>query len=328
MQPGTTMPFGPPQKTNVLETQSLRALMVAGSGNDPAPRPLSAASGLVRIGQRLYVVADDENDLGVFDLEGAQPGQRWRLIDAPTGAQSPGLSGSNPTRKALKRDLESLTLLPALTACPHGALLALGSGSRPNRQLGALLPLDASGQATAAVQLLDLSALYAPLQTLFAQPNIEGAFVDQGSLCLLQRGHQSQAVNACLRLDLQALLQTLPSGRPSAPVQAVQRFDLGARDGVALCFTDGAACPGGGWVFSAAAEATDDSYADGACAGSAVGFVNAAGALQTVQPLRHPCKAEGISVTATATGLALLLVTDADDRRVPAQLLSALLVLP
>ena len=152
-------------------------------------------------------------------------------------------------------------------------------------------------------------------------------------MCLLQRGHQGEAVNACLRLDLQALLQSLAQsqaqsltrGTPAAPLQAVQRYELGQLGGVPLCFTDGVACPGGGWAFSAAAEATDDSYADGACAGSAVGLVNAAGTLQAVLTLRRNCKAEGISVTATAAGLAFLLVTDADDPQVPAQLLAGVL---
>ncbi len=316
----------------MLETQWLRDLMLAGPGPGAAPQPLSAASGLVRIGQRLYVVADDENHLGVFDLDGGMPGQRWRMLAPPATAPGAGpavsKTSSKASRKALKRDLESLTLLPPHPGCPHGALLALGSGSRPNRQLGALLPLNAAGQATTAVQAIDLSVLYAPLHQQFAQTNIEGAFVDAGHLCLLQRGHQANAVNACVRLDLGAVLQTLASGTPAAPVMAVQRFELGHLAGVPLCFTDGAACPGGGWAFSAAAEATDNSYDDGACAGSAVGHVNAAGALTTMQPLHRRCKAEGISVAATPGGLTFLLVTDADDRAVPAQLLAGVLPLP
>ncbi len=323
----------------MLETQLLRTLMVAGNTADAVVRPLSAASGLVQVGNCLYVVADDEDHLGVFNLTGHAPGQLLRLFDeaAPsvcrtsatsatsTTPATPAVHANHSSRKARKRDLESLTLLPPFAGCPHGALLALGSGSRPNRQLGALLPLAACGQPTGAVQVLDLQPLFAPLHTLFSQVNIEGAFVDAGCLCLLQRGHLGDPVSACVRLELQAVLRALAAGAPAAPVQAVQRFDLGCLGGVPLTFTDGAALAGGGWAFSAAAEATSDAYADGFCVGSAVGWVNAAGVLQAVQPLRRICKAEGISVQRTAEGWVFQLVTDADDRQVPAQLLTGVL---
>jgi hypothetical protein len=61
-------------------------------------------------------------------------------------------------------------------------------------------------------------------------------------------------------------------------------FDLVHINGVPLCFTDGAALPGGSWVFSAAAEATDDSVADGHCHGSALGWVGTTGQIQRFNP--------------------------------------------
>lgn len=42
-------------------------------------------------------------------------------------------------------------------------------------------------------------------------------------------------------------------------------------------FTDGAALPGGGMVFTAVADDTDDSYVDGGCVGFAVGVLDASG---------------------------------------------------
>ncbi|WP_457447076.1 DUF6929 family protein [Roseateles sp. P5_E4] len=41
---------------------------------------LSAASGLVQLGPRLFVVADDEHTLAVFDVSGERPGQLHRLF--------------------------------------------------------------------------------------------------------------------------------------------------------------------------------------------------------------------------------------------------------
>ncbi len=85
--------------------------------------------------------------------------------------------------------------------------------------------------------------------------------------------------------------------------------------------TDAAALPGGAWVFCAVAENTDDSYFDGACAGSAVGVVGPDGVLRQMRGLHGAPKVEGISVLVRGDHLVLGLVTDADDPSVPSQLL-------
>ena len=90
-----------------------------------------------------------------------------------------------------------------------------------------------------------------------------------------------------------------------------------------LTFTDGAALPGGDWLFSAAAEDTSDTYIDGFCAGSAIGIVDADGTIATLEQLSLTCKIEGVAASATEHSIDLLLVTDADDRSQPALLLSA-----
>ncbi|MGL6110394.1 MAG: DUF6910 family protein [Rubrivivax sp.] len=87
------------------------------------------------------------------------------------------------------------------------------------------------------------------------------------------------------------------------------------------------ALPGGGWVFCAAAEDTDDSVADGHCTGSAVGWVDAADELWFLQPLSLSCKAEGIAAVVDGATAKLLLVTDANDRDTAAWLLAATLSL-
>lgn len=301
----------------MLEVRVVRTLSVE---TDAALGHLSAASSLVRVGQWLFVVADDEHTLAVFDATGERAGRLHRLFDGE-------LPGKPKARKAAKPDLEALAQLPPFHGCPHGALLALGSGSRPQRHRAALLALDEAGDLQATVREIDLASLYEPLHAEHEKLNIEGAFVSAGSFCLLQRGNSADAANVLIAFDWPAVQAWLSGTSPAPGPLNSTSYDLGDIDGVPLCFTDGAALPGGGWVFCAAAEATDDSYLDGPCGGSAVGVVAADGRLLGVWPLSLRCKAEGIAVIVENGVLQLLLVTDPDDRDEPALLLSATLAI-
>ncbi|RTL47063.1 MAG: hypothetical protein EKK53_00700, partial [Burkholderiales bacterium] len=230
------------------------------------PEHVSAASGLVHVGDRLFVVADDENSLGMFSLERDEAGTLVRLF--------PGELPSAPkARKAAKPDLESLALLPAFPGFPHGALLALGSGSHVQRQRGALLALNADGSPSGTVKEIDLTDFYSSLLAQYELLNIEGAFVGDDRLLLLQRGNQATPENALIGFDWTQTEEWLRGVGPAPKPVSSKVFNLGELDGVPLCFTDGASLPDGGWVFCAAAEATSDNYADGPCRGSAVGVV-------------------------------------------------------
>lgn len=296
---------------------------------DPATHPrgqphLSAASGLVRAGAWLYLVADDEHHLGLLPAGAAV---LPHLPQAPLVQLHRILPGDLPAepkaRKKRKPDLEALALLPASPAHPSGALLALGSGSKPNRQRGVVIALDATGLPDGEAQVVDLSALYTPLRAEFADLNIEGAFVAHDALHLLQRGNKGDARNACISYPLAPLLAWLAGTRaaPPAPLRTTL-FDLGMVDGVPLGFTDGAAVPHGeGWLFSAVAENTDDSYADGECVASAIGWVGADGVLQRMATLEGAPKVEGIA----PAGDRLLMVTDADDPECASRLLAVTL---
>jgi len=306
--------------TSMLTPRIVRELSVAAYGSGLAAH-LSAASGLVMVGKRAFVVADDELHLGVFDLASTEPG---RLIPLFEG----NLPASHEARKAGKPDCEALLRLPAFGAYRHGALMALGSGSKPSRERAALLPLDAAGAVGGVARTVDLAPLLATLRIPFPELNIEGAFLQGDALCLLQRGHARAAVNACIELGWPEVAAWLAAGGAVPQARAITRFELGAVDGVPLCFTDGAALPGGGWIFSAAAEDTADSYADGRCAGSAIGLVDATGALQRLEPLSLCCKVEGVAVASVGDAIELLLVTDADDRQRPGLLMSATLARP
>ena len=302
----------------MLLVNTLRNLLLASQPGVAAPLHLSAASGLVRIGNRLYVVADDENSLGIFDLSNDEPGALFRIFEGE-------LPSSHKARKAAKPDLEALTVLPASPGHPFGALLAVGSGSQSTRQRGALVALDAQGEIAGPAHPVDLAPLFEPLRVHFPELNIEGIFVAGDKLCLLQRGNTAAPINACVAFDWSDVGRWLQDTAPAPAISAITRFDLGTIDGVPLCFTDGAALRDGAWVFSAAAEDTSDSYADGRCMGSAVGVVNAFGTVEALEPLALVCKVEGIDASMNGGRMDLLMVTDGDDRQAPALLLSATL---
>jgi len=279
------------------------------------PLYLSAASGLVCISSLNYVVADDELHLGVFRANSSEPGHLVRLFEGE-------LPACNADRKKQKADFEALTLLPSFGSYPDGALLALGSGSRPNRRLGALLGLDAQGAVRGSPQVVDCSPILASLDREVGSVNIEGAVVSGSELRLFQRGNKRSSENAIIRFQLSTFLDALSSGQTAAIAPlAINTFDLGQVDGIPLCFTDAAALPDGRMVFTAVAEGVDDNYNDGACAGAAVGIVG--NELQCLYHLDWPHKVEGVSARLEGDVIRLLLVSDADDFEIPAALFSA-----
>ncbi len=260
----------------MLEVRTVRELVVAGA---EGLRHLSAASGLVKVGNRVFVVADDENHLGLFDLSTSKPGRLFRLFDRE-------LPLRHKARKAAKADCEALLVLPAFGDYPCGALMAMGSGSRPSRQRAALVAFGAAGELQGPVRAVDLAPLLEPLHEVFPDLNIEGGFVQGETLCLLQRGNSRSATNARIELSWRHVQGWLAAAGPAPRPTSITPFSLGAIDGVPLTFTDGAALPGSGWLFSAAAEDTSDNYIDGFCAGSAIGIVDAAAAGFHISPPR------------------------------------------
>lgn len=271
------------------------------------PSFLSAASGLVAAGDRLYVIADDELHLGVFPATGSRPGARVRLLPGRLPDDAAG-------RKAAKADFEVLVRLPRCAGAPRGGLLALGSGSRPGRRRAVLLPFDGTGRAGGAREL-DAAGFYRRLAAAFGELNVEGAAVAGGRLCLLNRGHPRDGGSAVAWLDLRRVLPR--AGELAAPPVRARRVDLGAVDGVPLGFTDATGLPGGDVLFAAVAERAADSYQDGPCVGSAIGLLPAGGGRVKLWPVEPALKIEGIAFV-PARGLKL--VTDADDRTVPAAL--------
>jgi hypothetical protein len=301
----------------MIRLTRLRDLDIVHPSARDRPSHLSAASGLVCVGANLYVVADDELHLGVFSAIGNEPGHLVRLFEGE-------LPREKSSRKRAKADLEALVELPRMDEFPHGALLAIGSGSTRHRGKGALLGLDANGELYGPPRPVDLAPLLAPLAEEFADLNIEGGVVSGIELKLLQRGNRRHPDNAVAAFELGLVMETLRAGRTRkmAPM-SIRRFHLPPIEGVPLTVTDGAALPDGSIVFSAVAEATDDAYHDGACVGAAIGLLDTDGALGFLQHLDQPHKIEGIHVELQGRQLKLLAVTDADDIDVPASLFAA-----
>ena len=304
----------------MITLKKLRELDLAATGEAGMPRHLSAASGLACPGSAFYVVADDELHLGVFDAAGDAPGRLLRLFDGE-------LPTEKKARKKQKPDLEAITQLPPFGDCPNGALLALGSGSKRNRCSGALFRLDARGVIDGGPRLLDVSPLFEELERHCPALNIEGAVVIGGELRLLQRANKKHPQNAIVRYPLSAILDALAIGAVIGAIApaAIDVVDLGAIDGIPLSFTDGASLPDGAMVFTAVAEDTEDTYNDGACLGAAIGVVAPDGTVRLLEPLDECHKVEGVAARIEDNVVRLLLVTDADDPAIPANLFAATL---
>lgn len=286
----------------------------------PGRKPhFSAASGLVHAGEHLFVVADDELSLGVFDTEHEKPGKLIRLL--------PGELPLDPVaRKAEKADLESLLLLPPFPGFDHGALLVFSSGSKKKRRhTSVLFPLAKGAAVSGGPVQFDLAEAYEPLHREFARLNIEGAVVYDGELRLFQRGNKKDRTNAILRCKLAPVLEALSLGRGIGALEllAIVPVELGDIDGVPLSFTDAAALSNGDMIFSSAAEDTDDAYDDGPCRGSAVGVVGPQGDLITLERVSDNVKLEGVAAIERGDFADLLLVSDADDAEIPAALYAA-----
>ncbi len=297
----------------MITSRQLRVLSLDRGGDDPEgdePPHLAAASGLVVTAGAIYVVADDEVGLGVFPREGDAPGRLAPLFDEV-------LPADHDERKAAKPDLEALCRLPAGAGAPHGALLALGSGSAATRHRGVHWPLDADGLVTGEPRPVELAPLYAALSRELPELNVEGATVAGDEVLLANRGNGPSRMHAIVRLRLDAVLAALAAGEPVAPdaVATVDRTELPVIGEQPLAYSDLATLPDGRVIFSAIGEDTDDPYEDGAFTGAGIGILG--GALHALTP---PVKVEGVFAVDADT---LLLTADPDDRAVPAPLLTA-----
>lgn len=262
-------------------------------------RFLSAASGLVRVGDTLCVVADDANHLALF-REG-EPGRLVRLLDGD-------LPQDAKARKKVKPDFE------ILLALGDDRLLAMGSGSKKKRRRGVMIELSADPQ----VAVIDLKPLFAAIEPLVPEINIEGAVADGDRLLMFNRGNMAAPETQILETSLSQLL-----AEDGVAARLVQQFALPTIDRVPFTATDACLLDDGTILLSAVAEVTDNSYADGMMVGAAFLLLDAALKPIALEPIEPVVKIEGIIASRGADGIEIYCVSDADDPEQPAALYSA-----
>jgi hypothetical protein len=288
-----------------LHLRELRRLDLA----EP-PGRVAAASGIVRRGDVVHVIGDDQRYLAEFRLSSPAPGTVRRLLEA---------DGDD------KPDLEALTVLPPFADHPYGALLGLGSGSAPARRRGFTCALAADGTLAGEPAELDLAPVYALLAEHVDGLNVEGACVMGERLWLLHRGNRGERTNVVAELSLDALVRSLGGDRrvDVHELAAVREYDLGSLDGVELTFSDATPIGGDLLVFTASAEAQGVDGPDGAIRGSVVGTIDLDGDVRRLRTIDRRYKVEGVHATIDTGVLDFLFVCDQDDPDAAAPLLSA-----
>jgi len=265
--------------------------------------PIAAASALLKVGSHLLVLSDDERQMAIFEVGIDEPGTLIKITE--------GATPSSPDQRAdHKPDFECMAHLEAFGRFQHGAILALGSGSAPDRNHATLLKLTSDGRPDSDFEIVDLGPLYDHLRADIDDLNIEGSAVVGDVFRLMQRGNGPEGRNARVDLDAGAVRSALDKGdllHPDA-VLSIEFYDLGQLKGIPLCFSDASPLPDGRMVFIASAE-TEDSYV-----GSSIGLMAPDGRAEFNEPVDHNMKLEGLVAEMVEDGrVHLLMVSDADD---------------
>lgn len=303
----------PPLTLSVLRELDLEEPATAGRAAH-----ISAASGVARRGDFVYVIGDDELAVGVFRLSKEAPGALRPVFSGE-------LSPDRETRKKDKPDLEALTLLPPFADRPFGSLLGLGSGSNPRRERGFVWGLAADGSLEGEPIELDLSPLYEQLRESAAELNVEGASALGERLWLFHRGNTEQGLNIVAEVPLSDFIAAVDrNGQIECEEVRIRGYELGELDGVALTFSDATPLADELVVFTASAEPGSDPHGtDGEIRGSVVGMLDVDGRVERLRTIDRKWKVEGVYASIDARVIDLLFVCDQDDPDVASPLLSA-----
>ena len=274
---------------------------------------------MARRGDYVYVIGDDELGLGVFRLSREAPGTMRPVLGGE-------LSADYEERKKEKADLEALTLLPPTDARPYGALLGLGSGSKPQRERGFVWGLAPDGSLEGDPVELDLGPLYERLREAAPELNIEGAAVLGERLWLFHRGNTRQGLNIVAEVPLGGFLDDLRGDGRIDPGEEprTRAYELGELDGVPLTFSDATPLADELVVFTASAEPGSDPHGtDGEIRGAVVGTIDGDGQVERLRTIDRRWKVEGVYASIDARVIDFLFVCDQDDPGAPSPLLSA-----
>ncbi len=300
-----------------LQLRHLRDLDLAAPAEPGGIAHIASASGIVRRGDFIYVIGDDQLHLGVFHMSSPDPGETVRILegDLPEEAES---------RSDAKPDLEALTVLPPFAGHAYGALLGLGSGSAPERDRGFVWALNADGSLRGEVRGLDLAPLFERLRADIEALNVEGACVVGDRLWLMHRGNRGGTANVVVELSLDRVMESILGDARIDPgeVSAMRAYDLGHLDGVELAFSDATPLGGDLLVFTASAEAKS-AVRDGAIRGSVIGTIDAGGEVRRLRTIDRRYKVEGVHASIDTGVMDMLFVCDQDDPDQSSPLLSA-----
>lgn len=247
--------------------------------DDDADRPphVRAASSLATFEEHLAIIQDDTSYLALVDADSREV----YSVALPASDDGDRVFDADRGNRHKKLDLEACTVVPDSDG---ERLIAFGSGSSENREW--VLGVRYRG-GKPEVDLQDASALYTYLRGVadFAGSglNVEGAvFVGKSTLRLFQRGN-SQASDTAGPVDatadfhwpeLDAWLRD-PEHVALPELRNIVQYELGEMEGIRLTFSDAELRADGAVLFSASAEARDDSDH---IAGSVLGVIDADGA--------------------------------------------------
>jgi hypothetical protein len=266
---------------------------------------LSAASGLVRLKDKFYIVADNNLGLGILD---AKSGEAYL---------EPILPGTLPTdEKALKRQKPDFEALFAITdpRLISIGLIAFPSGSSSQRYTGIYIPILEDGAVNVlGVIRFDLAPIFNQIIAVHGHLNIEGAQLVGDKLILFHRGNSLSDTNRIFEYknsDFIDIIHGTPSGTGILPLRT-QAFDLGTFEGVKLTITD-ASIFESRIFFIAAAEDTTNPIEDGEVRGTVLGEISASGNANILGSIARE-KAEGLYLRRLPSYVEVSMVTDNDD---------------
>jgi hypothetical protein len=293
------------------------------------PGHVRAASSIALIGGQYAIVQDDANFIAVLAADGTLD-----PITLPAGAGGERQFDDGRGNKHRKLDLEASV---TITEGGVTTLFAFGSGSLPARERIVVVTGWEGGPRS--ISIVPAPRLYAALRNApefsGSELNIEGAALLGTELWLFGRGNGARGlgrepVNATCTLDwrrVAAHLAAPDATEPPRPTR-VTRYDLGTLAGTPLGFTDAMAVDGG-FLYSAAAEASPDAVRDGPVAGSSLGVLVPGhdprwASLRDARGALFPGKVEGLAWADTNRSR-LRVVVDHDDPDLPSELCTVVL---
>jgi len=299
-------------RVSVVERLPLRFSEPFGVGADRHVH-VRAASSIVRFAGGFLLAQDDSNFAAVWRPDGISA---LRLFPNSEG----DTFGSTRGNKRYKPDLEcGLTM--SLAGRSHAVFL--GSGSTSERYRAALV------DEHLKVRVVNLGDFFASVAAALdlgsGGMNLEGATLRGDRVVFAQRGNDGVAgVNALVSVQASEFEQLLLDGRAVTRIET-RRFELGTLAGARLGFTSLDTLDDGTILFAAAAEASANTYDDGACTGSLLGVTDGDTVLSTARIGDGTDKVEGIAISREFPGgFECVAVVDADDPERPAEALQLL----